>query len=113
MWQYLETGLVVTAGGGDSTTGISGVEAMDALNQPVHRSADFPGRKDSPRQGNSNPLQYSCLGKPRDRGSWKAKSIGSQLRLNMRQYNSDLAENANSPEDEEPCCRAVLLDGKV
>ena len=43
MWQYLEAGLVVTAGGGDSTTGISGVEAMNALNQPVHRSADFPG----------------------------------------------------------------------
>ena len=43
MWQYLETCLVVTAGGGYSTTGILGVKATDALNQLVHRSAGFPG----------------------------------------------------------------------
>ena len=24
----------------------------------------------SPRKGNGNPLQYSCLGNPRDRGAW-------------------------------------------
>ena len=31
----------------------------------------------------------------------------------MSQHNSDLAQNANSPEDEKPCWRAVLLDDKV
>ena len=25
----------------------------------------------SPGEGNSNPLQYSCLGNPMDRGSWQ------------------------------------------
>ena len=25
-----------------------------------------------PREGNGNPLQYSCLGKSRDRGVWQA-----------------------------------------
>ena len=30
-------------------------------------------------EGNSNPLQYSCLGNPMDRGAWQAyKSMGSQ-----------------------------------
>ena len=24
----------------------------------------------SPEEGNSNPLQYSCLGNPMDRGAW-------------------------------------------
>jgi len=24
----------------------------------------------SPEEGNSNPLQYSCLGNPRDSGAW-------------------------------------------
>ena len=24
----------------------------------------------SPREGNGNPLQYSCLGNPMDRGDW-------------------------------------------
>ena len=26
----------------------------------------------SPGEGNDNPLQYSCLGNPRDRGAWQA-----------------------------------------
>ena len=26
----------------------------------------------SPGEGNGNPLQYSCLGNPRDRGAWQA-----------------------------------------
>ena len=25
----------------------------------------------SPREGNGNQLQYSCLGNPMDRGAWK------------------------------------------
>jgi len=27
----------------------------------------------SPRKGNGNLLQYSCLGTPMDRGAWQAK----------------------------------------
>ena len=26
----------------------------------------------APREGNGNPLQYSCLGNPMDRGAWQA-----------------------------------------
>ena len=29
-----------------------------------------------PREGNSNPLQYSCLGNPMDRGTWQATVHG-------------------------------------
>ena len=29
------------------------------------------GQEDSPEEGNGNPLQYSCLGKPVERGAWK------------------------------------------
>ena len=31
-----------------------------------------PGLGRSPGEGNSNPLQYSCLENPRDRGAWWA-----------------------------------------
>ena len=31
-----------------------------------------PGSGRSPAEGNSNPLQYSCLGNPMDRGAWWA-----------------------------------------
>ena len=30
----------------------------------------IPGSERSPGEGNGNPLQYSCLGKPMDRGAW-------------------------------------------
>ena len=28
------------------------------------------------REGNSNPLQYSCLGNPMDKGAWQATVCG-------------------------------------
>jgi len=31
-----------------------------------------PGLGRYPREGNGNPLQYSCLGNPMDRGAWWA-----------------------------------------
>ena len=30
----------------------------------------------SPGEGNGNPLQYSCLGNPTDRGAWRATVYG-------------------------------------
>ena len=34
------------------------------------------GQERSPREGNSNPFQYSCLGNPMDRGAWWATVHG-------------------------------------
>ena len=34
------------------------------------------GWEDSPGEGNGNPLQYSCLGNPKDRGTWQATVFG-------------------------------------
>ena len=36
----------------------------------------IPGSGRSPRRGHSNPLQYSCLENPMDRGSWQATVHG-------------------------------------
>ena len=35
-------------------------------------TVSIPGSGKSPGQGNDNPLQYSCLGNPMDRGAWWA-----------------------------------------
>ena len=35
-------------------------------------AGSVPGLGGSPGEGNGNPLQYSCLGNPMDRGSWWA-----------------------------------------
>ena len=43
------------------------------------RDADsIPGSGRSPGGGNSNPLQYSCMENPLDRGAWGLQSKGSQ-----------------------------------
>ena len=34
-------------------------------------ATSIPGWGQSPGGGNSNPLQYSCLGKSMDRGTWQ------------------------------------------
>ena len=36
----------------------------------------IPGWGRSPVEGNGNPLQYSCLGDPVDRGAWQATVHG-------------------------------------
>ena len=40
-------------------------------------SGRYPGR------GNGNPLQYSCLGNPMDRGAWQATVHGVVKGLDM------------------------------
>ena len=49
----------------------------------------IPGSGRSPGEGNANPLQYSCLGNPMDRGAWRATVCGftkSQTRLSDRAH---------------------------
>ena len=36
----------------------------------------IPGLGISPGEGNDNPLQYSCLENPMDRGAWRATVHG-------------------------------------
>jgi len=36
----------------------------------------IPGSGRSPGEGNSNPLQYTCLGNPMARGAWQATVHG-------------------------------------
>ena len=36
----------------------------------------IPGLGRSPGERNGNPLQYSCLGNPMDRGAWRATVHG-------------------------------------
>ena len=45
------------------------------IKNPAARAGDsgsIPGLRRSPGEGNGNPLQYSCLGGPMDRGTWWA-----------------------------------------
>ena len=39
-------------------------------------TGSIPGSGRSPGEGNGNPLQYSCMGNPMDRGGWRAIVYG-------------------------------------
>ena len=49
--------------------GDSGVKNMSANAEDM---GSIPGSGRSPGGGNDNPLQYSCLENPMDRGTWWA-----------------------------------------
>ena len=55
--------------------------------ESIHQAEDLdliPGLGRSPGGGNSNPLQYSCLGNLMDSGAWRAAIQGvakSQIQL--------------------------------
>ena len=52
------------------------------------------GQEESPGEGNGNPLQYSCLENPMDRGAWqttvlkvtKSKSVTTQEQNSNNKY---------------------------
>ena len=44
----------------------------------VRDVGSVPGLGRCPGVGNGNPLQYSCLENPMDRGAWEATVQGSQ-----------------------------------
>ena len=58
----------------------------------------IPGSERSPGEGNGNPLQYSCLKNPMDRGAWQATVHG------VAKVGHDLA-NKLPP----PLCKNILL----
>ena len=45
---------------------------LSVKNPPANAGdvGSIPGSGRSPGEGNGNPLQYSCLGNPMDRGAW-------------------------------------------
>ena len=43
----------------------------------------IPGLGRGPGEANGNPLQYSCLGNPTDRGAWWAIVHGVVVRQNL------------------------------
>ena len=43
----------------------------------------IPGSGKSPGEGNGNPLHYSCLGNPTDKGAWRTRAHRVTKELDM------------------------------
>ena len=63
--------------------GVLGCSAGKNLPANVGDVGLIPGSGRSPGEGNANPLQYSCLGNPMDRGAWRATVHGVTKELGM------------------------------
>ena len=61
-----------------STLGFPGGSIIKNLATSAGDIGPIPGRRKSPGEGNSIPIQHSCLGNPIDRGAWCIQSMGSQ-----------------------------------
>ena len=48
------------------------VKSLPANAKDTRDTGSIPGSGSSPGVGNGNPLQYSCLENPMDRGAWQA-----------------------------------------
>ena len=59
--------------GGSLLSGGSVVKNLPANAGVTGDSGSGPGLRRSPREGNGNPLQYSCLDIPMDRGSQRVR----------------------------------------
>ena len=58
------------AGGGGGVRNFPGGSDSNASAYNVRDLGSVPGSGRSPGEGNGNPLQYSCLENPMDRGAW-------------------------------------------
>jgi len=52
------------------------VKNLPAMQETQETPAQFLGWKDPLEEENGNPLQYSCLKNPMDRGTWQATACG-------------------------------------
>ena len=48
------------------------VKNLPANTEDIRDTGWIPGSGRSPGEGNANPVQYSCLENPMDRGAWRA-----------------------------------------
>ena len=72
-----------------------GLPCGSAIQNPPAKAGEagsMPGSGRSPGERNDNPLQYSCLGNPMDRGTWGATvhrvtKSGTQLNIHSHTRN--------------------------
>ena len=74
------------------------VENRPANAGDIRDVGSIPGLGRSPKEGNGNPLQYSCLENSMDRGAWWATAHGvtkSQARLSTHTHTDTYTQNTH------------------
>ena len=66
-----------------------GTSGKESTSGDIRDTVLIPGLGSSPGGGNGNPLQYSCLGNPMDRGAWEGiihREAKSQVQLSLHTH---------------------------
>ena len=71
-WYYVELAASLVG------SAVMNQTAMQEISCQTGNAASLSGWGRSPSEGNGNPLQYSHLENPVDRGAWQLHSMGSQ-----------------------------------
>ena len=86
------------------------VKNLPANAGDVRGAGSIPGWGRSPGEGNGNPLQYSCLENPMDKGAWWAtvhKVANSQIRWKRLICSSKVTESGKDGDGQ------VGRDGRI
>ena len=70
------------------------------------------GWEDNPAKGNGSPFQYYCLGKPMDRGAWRAavhRVTRVRHKLVPKQQNSNVILIANRGDCQAAKCEDTMM----
>ena len=81
--------------------GFPGGSVVKNLPADVGDVRDFgliPGSERSSAEGNGNPLQYSCLENPMERGAWWANSPWNCKELNTAEHSCNTDTTQNEPQ---------------
>ena len=78
--------------------GDSVVKNLPASMGDVRDLGSIPGSGRSPGEGNSNPLQYSCLKNSMDRGACWANSPWNFKELNTAEHSCNIDTTQNEPQ---------------
>ena len=83
--------------------GFPGVSAVKNRPASAGDLGSIPGSGRSPGEGNSNPVQYSCLGHPMDKGAWWAAVHGVTKKPDMTErLNADVQSALRSQMQKPP-----------
>ena len=75
--EILSTSISLSVNGNDDhNTGDLVVKNLSAYAGDTRDTSSVPGLARSSGGGNGNPLKYSCLENPMDRGAWRATAHG-------------------------------------
>ena len=89
-----------------------GFPGVSTVQNPPANTGDaglIPGWGKCPGEGNGNPLQYSCLENPRDRGAWRARWGHKELDTTEQPNNTTTRLLSLTQDEAETLTNALLF----